>query len=201
VITSQPTNQTVMLGSNATFSVTATGFMPLSYQWQLNGTNLSGATATNYSLTGVMATNAGSYTVVVSNSAGSVTSSVAVLTVNKATPTVTTWPTATAIHYGQTLASSTLNGGSASVTGSFAFTTPGTVPVTTAAQGVTFTPTDTINYNSVSGSVSVTVLLTPAITAAPTNQVVAVDGPVNLSVTAAGTARSITSGSRMEEWF
>ena len=46
------------------------------------------------------------------------------VTVNKATPTVTAWPTASAITYGQTLASSTLSGGTASVAGSFALTTP-----------------------------------------------------------------------------
>ena len=67
--------------------------------------------------------------------------------VNKATPTVT-WPTASAITYGQTLASSMLTGGSAmvgstSVAGSFAFTTPTTAPVAgTQTESVTFTPTD-----------------------------------------------------------
>jgi hypothetical protein len=93
-----------------------------------------------------------------------VTGSVSV-TVNQATPTVT-WPTATAITYGQTLASSTLNGGTASVSGSFAFTTPSTAPgVGTAKQGVTFTPADTTDYNNVTGSVSVTVSkATPTVT-------------------------------------
>ena len=77
------------------------------------------------------------------------------MTTDKATPTVTAWPAATAIEYGQTLASSTLSGGSASVDGSYAFTTPGMVPSAgTAAQGVTFAPTDTANYNTVSSSVS-----------------------------------------------
>jgi len=80
------------------------------------------------------------------------------LTVSKATPIVTTWPSATAITYGQTLAASTLSGGAASVAGSFAFTTPTTAPAAgTAAQGVTFTPTDTANYNTAVGSASVTV--------------------------------------------
>ena len=80
------------------------------------------------------------------------------VTVNRADPTVTTWPTASAITYGQTLASSTLTGGSASVAGTFAFTTPSTVPnAGTAAQSVTFTPTDTTNYNTVTGTVDVTV--------------------------------------------
>jgi len=89
----------------------------------------------------------------------SVTGSVSVL-VNQATPTVTTWPTATSIEYGQTLASSTLSGGSASVEGSFAFTTPGTIPSAgTAAQAVTFTPTDTANYNTVNSTVSSSYIL------------------------------------------
>jgi hypothetical protein len=47
------------------------------------------------------------------------------LTVNKAVPTVTTWPTATRHQYGQTLASSTLSGGSATIAGAFAFVSPG----------------------------------------------------------------------------
>jgi uncharacterized repeat protein (TIGR02543 family) len=91
------------------------------------------------------------------------------VTVNKATPVVTTWPAATAITYGQTLTASTLNGGSASVPGSFAFTAPATAPTTTALQGVTFTPTDTTDYNAVTNSVSVTVnKATPVVTTWPT---------------------------------
>src|SRR5512143_599592 len=79
------------------------------------------------------------------------------VTVTKATPTVSAWPTASSITYGQTLASSTLSGGSASVAGTFAFTTPTTAPgLGTAPQSVTFTPTDTTDYNTVTGSVNVT---------------------------------------------
>jgi RHS repeat-associated protein len=92
--------------------------------------------------------------------------SVVILTVNKATPTVTAWPMASSINYGQTLASSTLSGGTASVAGSFSFTTPSTAPGAGAAsQSVTFTPSDTTDYNTVIGSVSVTVnKATPVIT-------------------------------------
>jgi alpha-tubulin suppressor-like RCC1 family protein len=80
------------------------------------------------------------------------------VTVTKATPTISVIPTATPIAYGQALASSTLSGGSASVTGTFTFTTPSTVPsVGTAPQSVTFTPNDTNNYNTETASVSVTV--------------------------------------------
>jgi hypothetical protein len=78
--------------------------------------------------------------------------------VNQATPVVSVWPTATAITYGQTLASSTLSGGVASVNGSFAFTAPSTAPsVGTASQAVIFSPVDAANYANVSGTVSVTV--------------------------------------------
>ncbi|MDD5141794.1 MAG: immunoglobulin domain-containing protein, partial [Verrucomicrobiales bacterium] len=76
-----PASQYVQIGSNATFSVTAAGTPPLGYQWQFNGTNVDGATATNYTLTGVTTNNIGSYTVVVTNAYGSVTSSVAALTI------------------------------------------------------------------------------------------------------------------------
>ena len=101
----------------------------------------------------------GSYTMVATvvdeNWVGSVTNT---LVVSPATPIVTSWPTASAITYGQTLASSTLNGGSASVGGTFAWTTAGATPVAgTADQSVTFTLTDTTNYVAVIGATSVTV--------------------------------------------
>ena len=80
-ITVQPQSQTVVAGTNALFTVTATGFGTLSYQWRFNGTNISAASNTSLALTNVQPTNAGSYTVAVTNSLGSVTSAVAVLTV------------------------------------------------------------------------------------------------------------------------
>jgi hypothetical protein len=81
-----------------------------------------------------------------------------VLAIKKADPDVTAWPMASSITEGQTLASSTLTGGLAVPAGTFAFTTPSMTPnAGTAAQSVTFTPTDTTNYNPVVGSVNVTV--------------------------------------------
>lgn len=78
---------------------------------------------------------------------------------NRATPAVSTWPTASAIAYGSALSASTLSGGSASVGGLFAFTNPGTVPPGgTNPQDVTFTPTDLTSYKTVAGTVNVTVL-------------------------------------------
>ncbi|MDD5482389.1 MAG: MBG domain-containing protein [Kiritimatiellae bacterium] len=94
----------------------------------------------------------------------------ATLTIIKATPAVTTWPTASAITCGQTLADSELSGGAASVAGAFAFDSPGTKPdAGTYTAAVTFTPTDTDNYNTVAGTVNVTVdKATPAVTTWPT---------------------------------
>ncbi len=80
-ITVQPQDQTVVRGTNAAFTVTASGMPVPGYQWRYNGASLDGATGSAYTVTAAQPTNAGSYTVVVSNSAGSVTSAVAILTV------------------------------------------------------------------------------------------------------------------------
>jgi hypothetical protein len=82
VITSQPANQTVSVGSTASFSVTANGTPPLTYQWSFNGTNILGATGTTLTFANAQLTNAGSYSVTVTNLYGSATSSNALLTVN-----------------------------------------------------------------------------------------------------------------------
>ena len=93
-ITSQPASATVTVGSSVSFSVTATaGTNAITYQWQINGANLpTGSTGSTYSINSVKASDAGTYTVIVSTSAGSVTSSGATLTVNPA-PVVTPTPT------------------------------------------------------------------------------------------------------------
>ena len=86
------------------------------------------------------------------------TTTTANVTVAKATPTITVAPTAGGITYGQTLASSTLTGGTASTAGTFTFTTTTTAPSAgAAAQGVTFTPSSTANYNAVTTTVNVAV--------------------------------------------
>ena len=90
-ITQSPTNQTVFQGSNATFTVTAGGTPPLNFQWRFNSNALSGSTSTNLLLANVQKTNAGAYDVVVTNSFGSTTSSVAILTVLLA-PSITSQP-------------------------------------------------------------------------------------------------------------
>ena len=84
-ITAEPANCTIASGQTASFSVTASGTAPLAYQWQENGTAISGATSSSYTTPGTTNSESGAkFTVVVSNSAGRATSSAAVLTVNAA---------------------------------------------------------------------------------------------------------------------
>src|SRR5208283_2717902 len=91
VITTQPVSQMVGAGSSVTFTVVAGGTPAPTYQWQFNGAAISGATSTSYTIASAAAGNAGTYTVVATNSAGTVTSSGAVLTVTAA-PVITTQP-------------------------------------------------------------------------------------------------------------
>ena len=73
-IVTPPQSQSVASGGSATFSVTASGTLPLAYQWLAYGTNLPGATADSYSRTNLQSADMGSYLVVITNAAGAVTS-------------------------------------------------------------------------------------------------------------------------------
>jgi hypothetical protein len=84
VITSQPVSQTVPAGTNAIFAVGATGVPSPTYQWQKDGVGLQGATKAVLTVAKARAIDEGSYTVVVSNSLGSVTSAAALLIVSPA---------------------------------------------------------------------------------------------------------------------
>ena len=90
----QPQNQTIGAGSNLTLDVAVTGTGPFSYQWQFDGGNLGGSVGPDLMLTSVTAANAGTYSIAVSSSYGSVTSMVARLTVlsSMSSPVITTQP-------------------------------------------------------------------------------------------------------------
>jgi hypothetical protein len=83
-ITVQPQSQTVAQGSPVTFSVIATGTAPLSYQWQKNGSDISGATGNSHSLPAAQLSDAGTYRVIVHNDGGTTPSADAILTVTPA---------------------------------------------------------------------------------------------------------------------
>jgi hypothetical protein len=108
-ITTQPQNQAINVGSSATFNVTATGSAPLNYQWWFNGTNLlAGATNSSLTLTNVQMDDAGNYSMVVTNTAGSVTSSNAVLTVNTSNVPITVYDFNNGLPAGTVFRSGTL---------------------------------------------------------------------------------------------
>jgi hypothetical protein len=121
-ISMQPTNLTILSGGNGIFSVTAGGSAPLAYQWRENGTNISnggnisGVTTNVLTLTAATTNNDGSYSVVITNVYGAVTSSAAVLTV-VLPPAIT----------GSSLTNQTVQCGSNNLT--FAVTTSGTPPL------------------------------------------------------------------------
>ena len=80
-ITAPPQSLTVNLGAPATFNVGATGVGPLSFQWRFNQMNIAGATETNYLIPTCQLTNAGGYSVAVSNVGGITVSAQAFLSV------------------------------------------------------------------------------------------------------------------------
>ncbi|MBA3252958.1 MAG: S8 family serine peptidase [Pseudomonadota bacterium] len=83
VVIVQPQNTTVFEGQTATFSVAATGAGPIAYQWRRNGTPIAGATSASYTTPAVTiaADNGSTYSVVITNGAGTVTTSAATLAV------------------------------------------------------------------------------------------------------------------------
>src|SRR6266853_2268855 len=162
-ITTQPANQTVTAGQSATFAVGASGAAPLSYQWQKNSTNITGATSSSYTTPATTTADSNStFDVVVTNTAGSVTSKTATLTVNPApvAPSITTQPANQTVTAGQTATFSVVASGTAplsyqwqknstNISGatSSSYTTPAT---TTADNNSTF---DVVVTNAV-GSVT-----------------------------------------------
>ena len=99
-ITAQPQNTSVPPGANALFSVSATGTPPLSYQWRRNGVELEGASSPGLTILNAQLGDDAAFTVVITNSYGSITSSVATLTVT-ASPTITSQPRSTNIFVGE----------------------------------------------------------------------------------------------------
>jgi hypothetical protein len=100
-ITNQPCSQSVSVGSNVTFTCAATSTVPMIYQWQFGSLVFPATTNTCLTLTNVQPTNAGTYVCLVSNAAGTVTSSNAVLTV-QTPPVITTHPTSKTVTVSST---------------------------------------------------------------------------------------------------
>jgi hypothetical protein len=209
-ITTQPGNHIVATGQTATFSVVASGTAALSYQWQKNGVNISGATSASYTTAATTSTDSGStFKVVVSNSAGSVTSSAATLTVNATSgaATITQQPQSQTVQAGQSATFTVVisNGPCRSIWyvngaahyGAFASSISYTIPNTTSAMNGWKVAVYLYSCGSNGATLgkSQTAILTvnpdtnaPTITTQPANQTVTVGQTATFSVTATGTA-------------
>src|ERR1041385_6386712 len=190
-VTTQPQDQAVVVGQSASFSVEASGTTPLSYRWRLNGSAISGATNATLALSNVQSNQAGSYSVVVSNAAGSVTSSVATLTVN-VPAMITTQPVSQITTQGLSAGFSVLASGTAPLSYQWRFNDTNLTDATNASLALSNVQTNdagsytvlvTNNWGSVTSSVArLTVYVPPTITPQPQDQAVVVGQTANFSV-------------------
>jgi PKD repeat protein len=187
IINTQPTSLTACVGdNNIQFSVTATGIPAPNYQWRKNGSNISGANASTYTINPVSLADAGNYDVVVSNTAGSVTSVVVTLTVNPI-PNVTINPSNPSICAGESVA--------LTATGANSYSwSPASGLSSAVGANVTASPINTTSYTvtgtsaGCSGSANVTVNVTnvPSISINPSAPSICAGENITLSATGAG---------------
>jgi Abnormal spindle-like microcephaly-assoc'd, ASPM-SPD-2-Hydin/Immunoglobulin domain/Immunoglobulin I-set domain len=203
-ITTQPANQSIVVGQTATFNVIATGTGALAYQWNKNGIAISGATSASYTTPATTnSDNGASFTVSVNDSVTGVTSNSATLTVTAApvAPSITTQPLSKSVTAGQTATftvtatgTATLNyqwkknGGAISGATSASYTTPAT---SISDNGASFTVTvsnSTGSATSNPATLSVTAApVAPSITAQPASKSVTAGQTAAFTVGATGT--------------
>ncbi len=201
-VTVSPSSQNVAQGSNAVFTANATGTPPFTYQWQVGGAPINGATTSVLTITSAQPTDAGSYTVVVSNSVTSVTSAVATLNV-LLPPVITQQPTGATSLVGGTVNFTAgaggslplnyqwqLNGVNVANNARISGATTTSITISNVQSG------DAGNYVLVvsngagttnSAPAALTVNGPPVITTQPAGQAVLVGANVNFSVSASGT--------------
>ncbi len=206
-ITTQPVSQSLLAGTNATFSVVATGQATLFYQWSLNVTNLtdsahiSGATNASLTISNLVAGDASNYLVVVTNSHGSVTSSNATLAV-LFPAAITVQPANQAVILASNVtfsvqASGTLplsyqwyfNGSPLTDNGHVSGSTTTNLTIgnvqTNDAGEYQFAVTN--SYGSISSTATLAVVFPPAIISQPTSQTLIRNSSAEFIVTAGGT--------------
>lgn len=196
MIVSNPVSLTLPASSNALFSVSAIGSPTLSYQWFFNNAPIPGAAASQYALSGIQSSNAGNYQVVVTNSLGSVTSSVAMLVVTPMAPYFVTQPVGASVSAGSSRTFTGLANGSQPI--SYQWQHAGTnLPGDTLASltinnlglndsgAYTLLASNTVNV-STSAVAQLTVYQNPTLLQPLTNQVVDVSNTVMLAVNAIG---------------
>ncbi len=198
MITTQPESTNACIGLPIAFSVTATGQDPLRYQWYFNDVNvITNATNSSYSISSFQDTNAGNYTVVITNAAGAVTSAVAVVSIS-GTGTIASAVANQTVCPGSPATFTTTASGSGTL--QYTWRKDGTVvqgpdgnnsfniPSVAPADGGAYSVTVAGDCNTVSNSFTLTVVAAPVITASPRNITVPMgNGTVfGVSVTSAG---------------
>ncbi|HEX4389871.1 MAG TPA: immunoglobulin domain-containing protein [Steroidobacteraceae bacterium] len=204
-ITTQPTPQSVQEGEAATFAVEAAGSSPLTYQWQRDGAAIAGATGASLVVTPAVSDSGAMYSVIVSNSVGTVQSEAARLTVMPAAaaPTIVTQPANQTVTASQTASFTVTANGTAPL--SYQWQKNG-APIAGATSATYTTPTTTTADNgalfavvvqNAAGSVtSVNAVLTvnaanggvsPTITVHPADKTVQAGQSASFTVTATGT--------------
>lgn len=193
-ITAQPANQASCIGGSVTFIVSATG-TTVSYQWKKDGVDISGATAASYAINSVTAGDAGSYTVVVTGSCGTVTSNIAALSITAGT-TINTQPVGQTACLGGSVSFSVTASGSGTVT--YQWKKNGVNIGGANASALTIDPvtaTDAADYNvavssdcgtTESGIATLAITPSTTVTTQPVNQTVCVGSSASFTVTAAG---------------
>lgn len=202
-ITAQPASTSVAVGKTATFSVTANGTAPLTYQWKKGSTSVGTNSASYTTPATTSSDNGDKFSVTVTNSFGSITSSTATLTVTAAAtkPSITTQPANVTVNAGQTATFSVVATGTAPLTyqwmqgttkvgtNSASYTTPAT---TSSNNGEKFSVTVSNSAGSTTSSTATLTVNTPAtkpsITTQPSNVTVTVGETATFTVVANGTA-------------
>ena len=197
VLMAQPASLLVLPGTNITWGLSVNGTAPFSYYWRFNGTNLPSATNATYAITSVATNDAGNYSVIINNSAGSVTSSIVALTVLlsptnqvKAATSNTTFTATVFNPVGMTFQWQR-DGTNLATGGKYSGATSNTLTIT----GVTSNEAAiySVLVSNLTGSVTssnaaLTVIYPPIITTHPIGQRLVLGKNIVLNVSAAGTA-------------
>jgi len=196
-VTGDPTTQTPCIGTPASFSVTATGSSPVTYQWRKNAVNIGGQIAPTLNIASVVAGDAGSYACVVTNDCGSDTSVAVALTVRTGV-SISTQPVPVTVCEGEPLSFGVSVSGTAPFT--YQWRKNGVNLLGGAGPNYTINPANTTNagtyvcvVTNVCGSITTNGALLvvntyPIITTQPVSQSVCIGGSVTFTSAATGTA-------------
>jgi len=195
LFTQQPQAQSAATNDTVTFTVSAGGDQPFKYQWRKNGGNLIGGTNSNYTISNITTVHGGSYSVVVANAVGTVTSSNALLKVF-VPPMITSQPVGRAVTVGGKVSFKVSASGTATLFYQWrqdGVDIPGATSrsyslskIQTNAAGIYTVAVSNFAGVRISSNAVLTVNVLPAFTQQPQGQS-AIAGPTNITLTAAAT--------------